>query len=205
MEKKYVYIKKSIGKTYVEFDKPLSPEEYNNLGSTWQDYLNNLWVQLSDEQIEFHNTNPNATVKEVFDMAITPSPARTLEQAKIEKKHIIDIYNNSDAINSFTIDFGNGVTQDAWLTPDKRANYKNSIDSAELLGISEVHPVFNGQQLTLPIQTAKRYLAQIQIYADSCYITTEMHKANVQALDSIEAVDAYDHTTGYHAKLIFPA
>jgi hypothetical protein len=80
------YIKKSIAKQYVEFGAPLNPEEYNNLGETWQDYLDNKWVPLSNEQIAFHKANPNATVKEVWDMRITPTPPRTLEQAKQEKK-----------------------------------------------------------------------------------------------------------------------
>jgi len=89
------------------------------------------------------------------------------------------------------------------LTPEQRANYKNSIDAAKLLNIEEVHPVFNGIQLTMSTSTAEIALAQIQIYADRCYIVTETHKANVNALDSIEAVDNYDITSGYPEKLNF--
>lgn len=200
---KYIYIKKSIAKHFVDFEEPLSSNEYNNLGETWQDYLDNKWVLLSDEQISFYEEHPTATPKEVFDMELTPVPARTLEQAKQEKILEIEEYDRSDHVNSFTIDFGGGVTQDAWITPDQRSNYKNSLDSAELLGLTEVHPVFNGQQLTLSLQMAKMALAQIQIYADRCYIVTETHKANVQALDSIEAVDAYDYTVNYPEKLTF--
>lgn len=202
MENKYVYIKKSIGKPYVEFAEPLRQEEYNNLGSTWEDYLDNKWVLLSDEQVAFRDEHSNASIKEVYDMEIVV-PVRTLEQAKQEKLWSIEDYDRSDHVNSFTIDFGGGVEQDAWITPEQRSNYKNSIDSAELLGLTEVHPVFNGKQLTLSLQLAKMALAQIQIYADRCYIVTETHKANVQALDSVEAVDAYDYTDNYPEKLTF--
>lgn len=196
------YIKKSIAKQYVEFEAPLSSEEYNNLGTTWQDYLDNKWVPLSDAQIAFYKTNPNATVKEVWDMQITPTPPRTLEQAKREKLSDIDSYDNSDAVNGFDIVMGED-TMTAWIHPEKRANYKNSLDSAELLGLEEVHPVFNGIQLTLETAMAKIALAQIQIYADRCFIVTETHKANVEALESIEDVDAYDNTTGYPERLTF--
>ena len=200
-KKKYVYIKRGVNKPFIEFDEPLKEEEYNNIGSTWQDYLDDLWVQLSNEQMAFHDEHPNASVKEVFDMETAPPFVRTIEQAKIEKKHIIEIYDSSNAINSFIIKFSNGDTIETWITPGQRANYKNSLDSAELLGLEEVHPIFNGRQLTLPTQLAKRYLAMIQLYADRCYVVTETHKANVQSLDTVEAVDNYDNTANYPNKL----
>ena len=57
--------------------------------------------------------------------------------------------------------------------------------------------------ITLSVATAKLMLAQIQLYADQCFIVTKQHKAAVEALDSIEAVDNYDVTAGYPTKLIF--
>lgn len=199
---KYLYIKQSIVKHFIDFAEPLSAEEYNNLGETWQDYLDNKWVRLSNEQLTFHNEHPNATVKEVWDMQITPPTPRTLEQAKQEKIAQIEEYDNSDTVNGFDIVMGED-TMTAWIHPEQRANYKNSLDSAELLGLTEVHPVFNGIQLTLETAMAKMALAQIQIYADRCFIVTETHKANVEALESIEDVDAYDNTTGYPERLTF--
>lgn len=97
----------------------------------------------------------------------------------------------------------NGQTMAAWLTPDKRSDYKNSLDSAELLGMTEVHPVFNGVALTIPIQTAKMALAKIQIYANQCYGVTEKHKVNVMALTTIEEVEAYQYKSGYPERLRF--
>ena len=86
---------------------------------------------------------------------------------------------------------------------DRRSDYKNSIDAAELLGMTEVHPVLNGVAITLDIQTAKIALAKIQIYANQCYNTTEQHKANINALETIESVEQYDFTVNYPNKLIF--
>lgn len=45
----YLYIKKSIAGHFVDFAEPLSAEEYNNLGESWEDYIDNKWVLLSDE------------------------------------------------------------------------------------------------------------------------------------------------------------
>ena len=199
---KYVYIKKNHSTHFVEFSEALNPELYDNIGTTWQDYLDNKWVLLSSEQITFREEHPNASVKEVYDMEITPAPVRTLAQAKQEKIWEIEEYDRSDAVNGFTIQLG-GQEMETWITPEQRSNYKNSLDSAELLGLTEVHPVFNGQQLTLSLQVAKMALAQIQIYADRCYIVTETHKAAVNALETVEDVDAYNNETGYPEKLTF--
>lgn len=91
----------------------------------------------------------------------------------------------------------------AWLTPDKRSDYKNSLDSAELLGMTEVHPVFNGVALTIPTQIAKMALAKIQIYANQCYGVTEQHKAAIGALQTVGEVEAYDFERFYPEKLTF--
>lgn len=131
-----------------------------------------------------------------------PTPQQLLERAKSSKLADIQAYDSSEEVNSFTINM-NGQTMSAWLTPDKRSDYKNSLDSAELLGMTEVHPVFNGVALTIPTQTAKMALAKIQIYANQCYGVTEQHKANVMALTTIEEVEAYDYHTGYPERLKF--
>ena len=131
-----------------------------------------------------------------------PTPAQLLERAKSSKVAEIEAYDQSDEVNGFDITVG-GQTMAAWLTPDKRSDYKNSLDSAELLGMTEVHPVFNGMALTIPTQTAKMALAKIQIYANQCYGVTEQHKANVMALTTIEEVEAYDLKRFYPERLRF--
>lgn len=131
-----------------------------------------------------------------------PTPAQLLEQAKMQKIAEIEAYDNSDEVNGFDIVAG-GQTMAAWLTPDKRSDYKNSLDSAELLGMTEVHPVLNGVAITLDIQTAKLALAKIQIYANQCYGVTEQHKAAVNALETVEEVEEYDFTAGYPERLTF--
>ena len=199
---KYLYIKKSQCGKFIEFNEPLNAEEYNNLGETWEDYLDNKWVMLSEEQIAFHEANADATVEEVFNMTHVPAPVRTLEQAKEEKIRQIEEFDNSNAVNKIIIKIGEN-TINTWFTPEKRADYKASIDAAELLGMETVSPVFSGQSIEIPTATAKTALAQIQIYANRCYNVTENHKAAVNALDTIEAVDSYDYTIGYPEKLTF--
>lgn len=199
----YTYIKLSIAKHYVTFEEPLNPEEYNNLGENWQDYLDNKWVLLSSEQITFHEENPIASVKEVWDMELTPPYVRTLEDAKNEKIQEINDYDISDVVNGFDIERNEEIIASSWLTPTERANYRSSIDAAELVGLTELSLYIGEMPATLPVQTAKLMLAQIQLYADQCFIVTKQHIASVEALDSIADVDAYDVSVGYPDRLVF--
>lgn len=193
----YVYIKKSIFPHFVDFAEALKPEEYNNLGETYQDYLDNKWVLLSDAQVAYLEEHENADVKEVWDMA----PAqKTLEQAKMEKLMQIDQYDRSNNVNSFTI---NGNIE-GWFTPEQRSNYKSSIDAAKLLGVESLQFFIGDLLLNVTPAQAELMLAQIQLYADQCYIVTKEHQIAVEALETVEAVEAYDHTAGYPTRLNFP-
>ena len=131
-----------------------------------------------------------------------PTPEQELAIAKSNKIAQLEAYNDSDEINGFTVVIGNDSFTD-WLTPSQRANYKNSIDSAELLNMQVVKPVINGIEVPLNLTVAKTALAKIQIYADRCFGVTEKHRAAINALNTIAAVDNYNFKTGYPAQEIF--
>ena len=194
-----IYINKDAEMIYVELEALLD-QESNYVGSTWDDYKSGAWVLLTDEQVSFRNANPNASVEEVFNMQLTPTPVRTLEQAVQEKIWQIEEYDRSGAVNSFRV---NGISD--WLTPDTRANYKNSIEAAELLGETHITFMIAGIVATSTLQDARIMLAKIQRYADRCTLVTETHKATVSGLLSttVEEVDAYDYTAGYPDKESF--
>lgn len=195
------YIKRNVPGYYIELQNELDPKNYSNIGSTYEDFQKGLYVKLSEEQVKFREENPTASVKEVWDMEIRVyvEPERTLEQAKMEKLNEIGMYDNSDAVNGFTI---NGAIP-AWFTPDQRSDYNLSIQSAETKGIETLNFVVGNNVLQIPTAMAKVMLAEVQLYANAAYMVTAQHKMTVEALDSIEAVDAYDYTTGYPEKLNF--
>ena len=186
-----IYINKDAKPIYVELDALLDPES-NYIGSTWDDYKAGAWILLTDNQIAFKEANPSAMVEEVYYMQLTPEPVRTLAQAVQEKIWQIEEYDRSGAVNSFRV---NGVSD--WLIPDTRANYKNSIEAAEILGETHITFVIAGIVATSTLQDARIMLAKIQRYADRCTLVTETHKANVSSLLTIEEVDIYDYPVGY--------
>jgi hypothetical protein len=131
-----------------------------------------------------------------------PTPEQVLESAKQEKIAELDVYDQSDAVNGFDVTIG-GQTMSLWIDREIRADYKSSIEAAELLGKADVHPVFNGVEVTLSVQTAKMALAQVQLYANQCFGVTERHRAAIQQLTTVADVEAYDFTTGYPERLTF--
>lgn len=131
-----------------------------------------------------------------------PTPEERLAQAKRQKVAELEAYDSSEEVNSFRVNIGNEAVM-AWFTPEQRADYKNSIDAAELLGREVVRPVIYGREIGLPVSVAKTALAKIQLYANQCYGVTEQHKAAVNALKTVEEVEAYDFHVGYPEKLTF--
>ena len=202
---KYIYIKRSITKRYASFERPLSSEEYNNLGETWQDYLNNKWVLLSEDQVEFLEQNPNASVKEVWNKELDPqsqphipTEEELLEEAKLNKISDIDEYDQSENVNSFSI-LGNNM----WLTREDRTQIDESINAYQGMGQTEMTKFFNGIPYTFPIATWRQMLNALIVYASEALNVTEAHKAAVNSLTTIEEVEAYDITSGYPNKLEF--
>lgn len=192
------YIRKDTPDGFVGFDEPLDPESFSDIGETLGDYYSGLWVPLSPEQAEFHERHPEASVSEVWDMAIAPVPERTLAEAVRDKLAEIERYDVSEEVNSFTL---GGVRM--WLGKTDRVGRANAIAYEEAAG-RETTTLWSGTtRYVFPIETARRMLAELELYAIACYNVTAQHKATVSALETVEAVDSYDHTSGYPANPVF--
>lgn len=133
-----------------------------------------------------------------FEPYEPPVPERTLEVAKSEKIAQITAYDTSEAVNSFTL--GNATM---WISRDDRISLINSTTILKNAGVEETTLWYGGEKYTLPCDTLIQMLSALEVYALQCYDVTEEHKAAVNALTTIEEVDAYDYTTGYPEKLSF--
>lgn len=133
-----------------------------------------------------------------FEPYTPPVPERTLEVAKAEKIAEITAYDTSEAVNSFTL--GNATM---WISRDDRISLMNSTTILKNAGVEETTLWYGGQKYTLPCDTLILMLGALEVYALQCYDVTEEHKAAVNALTTIEEVDAYDYKTNYPEKLSF--
>lgn len=189
------YIKRNIFNEFIDFPNPLSPENYSNLGTTWEDYLENKWTVLSEEQAKFHEEHPEASIPEVWNMLLKEDDIKHIKTSKIEE---IERYANSASINNFTI---NEIQ--TWFSPIERSNYKQSVDSAKLLDVNTVSFFVNDTLLEVPTEELDKMLARIKLYIDQCAIVTKQHILAVEKMEDIEEIKNYDFTIGYPEKLIF--
>lgn len=199
-----IYVQKDVPNFYVQSDQI----NEQSCGYTYEDFLNGKYIKLEEDQINYHIDYPQATVQQVINVAIYEDGNVTWHMADIEvtvdvakKRKITELsdYDNSDAVNDFIIN----NTIHAWFTPEERSNYKSSVESAKLLGVSELSLYIGENLFTIPTQQAEIMLAQIQLYADSCFMVTKTHKINIENLDTVEAVQNYDITQGYPEKINF--
>ena len=96
---------------------------------------------------------------------------------------------------------GSDITK--WLDTEKRNNAFRAIDSAKKLGDESISFAIGDIPMTLTVTTAEIYLARVEKYAVTCTNVTASHKAAINALETVEAVEAYDFTVGYPQRLTF--
>lgn len=126
---------------------------------------------------------------EVEEVETFEERLRNAKEAKIRE---IEAYAQSDNVN--ILYFNNTPT---WLDKETRANYKLSLDAAELLKEKEITFVVEGNVVKLPIEKARVILAKIQRYADDTFIVSSRHKLEVAKLKKIEDVESFDIVAGY--------
>ena len=123
---------------------------------------------------------------------------QTLDGAKALKLREISAYDKSEAVNSFEFD-----GKRMWLDKATRVGLMNSVTIEKTSGKADTTLWFGGEPYVIDIDKAIAMLSALEIYALACYNVTEQHKARVSELTDIEAVLAYDYTTGYPDKLSF--
>jgi len=186
-----------------DFEQDLSKVEGFEEVKSFEKLNGRNWLKLSKKQSDFYAENPNATIEEVINCALTPAPERTLGDAISDKLNALAVYDTSEEVNSFLVQMGENKYP-TWITADQRALHMTSVTSAELVGDESLEIELLGQFVELPVAVAKVVLAQIHRYADRAANATTRHKAAIEALTTIEDVDAYDFKVGYPDKVIVP-
>ena len=191
------YIKLNVEGFYVELPEALDPKLYDNLGETFEDFLKNKWVPLSEEQVKFRNEHPEAQIEEVWDMSFE-KPERTLYDAKTEKIGQIWAYDASENVNIFYVS-----EYPMWLDKATRAGLKLRFEAELAMGQTNTSLWYNRMEFPLATAEAVKMLYALEMYASACYDNTQRHLAAVESLETIEEVDKYDFTQNYPDKLTF--
>lgn len=197
------YLKNSVPGFFFPIDEPLDPGSYD-IGASIDEFNDGKYIPLTEEQVLFHEQNPDASIREVWKTELDPGPSQeeldsqALNRARQDKLAQIDAYDTSEAVNSFTLG-----GQPMWLDKATRVGLANSISIEAGAGRTSTVLWFGGTRYELPITTAKAMLAALELYALECYNVTAQHHATVTAMNSVEDIEAYDHTAGYPERLAF--
>lgn len=176
------------------------------MNKKWIDRDGNFWdgVSIVLEGMRIWNPSDEQLTAAGYTEYIEPEPTpeQLLEMAKQQKISELMAYDNSDAVNGFEV-VKNGQAITTWIEPEKRSNYRGSLEDCVLLGVTDIEVPIAGMLVPMTVADARVKLAQVQLYADSCTIVTESHKTAINSLLTVQEVEAYDYETGYPEKLRF--
>lgn len=188
----FYYVNKAIPGSFIDYNEELDQDYWEGkIGYTYEDYENDKWVLLTEEQANFHLQYPEASVKEVFECDY-------LSCAKQQKILQINEYDKSDNVNCFFIG-----DQPMWLTVAEREQIATQLNAHEAIGRETMTRWFGGHAYTFPLSLWKQMLLSLEIYAGDTLNVTESHKAAVNSMTTVEEVNGYDITLGYPEKLRF--
>lgn len=114
---------------------------------------------------------------------------------KILKAKIM-FYDISKNVNSFII--GDSLF---WLDKNTRVGLMHLANCSQ----DNIELVLGDKVLTIPVDVAKSFLAQLEVYAGKCYLQTQKHLLAAEKLHTIEDIINYDYTAGYPDKITFNA
>lgn len=124
--------------------------------------------------------------------------ARRIHTAREQKTAEIDRYDKSAAVNGFTF-----ARQRMWFDKNERSAIRHGVESCEGSGMETYSIWYGGKEYTLPTAVCRQMLNAVEIYAIRCFDTTERHKANVAALQTLEEIENYNYREGYPEPLNF--
>ena len=124
--------------------------------------------------------------------------AATVEGLKKKLKEQIEAYDVSEDVNSFEID---GVQ--LWLDKETRTGLYLRFLSEKANGKTETTLWKDTASFTLNIDDAIKMLGKLEVYASATYDATHKHLSEASQLTDIDAILAYDFTTGYPERLTF--
>ena len=186
------YIKSDVRKIYIELENELNSSLYPNLGTTWEDYLNNFFVKLSNEQVAFKNEHPGAKVHEVWNMELDPVHVRNLDDAKNEKKLELARYKEQH-VGDFKY---NGTK--IWFNIDERLAKKNEVETAKNNGASTYKLQ---DDIELNVNKAISLLDSMSNREFVCNQAVAVKANEIDTLEDIEAVDAVDVSDEFPAEI----
>lgn len=181
-------------------------EEVKKIGNKW---LVHLEPQVDGEATTCYEIMVNeqpviATLTADLQEWKTYMAGRELEIKKMVKLQELTAYDKSKAVDNFIINRGGVKLIDYWIGRNLRSSLKDDVQAATKMGETYDFDVRElGITLTLNCEKFLAALDTLRVYAYTTFNTTSRHMAAINALQTVEAVDAYDFTQNYPPQLTF--
>lgn len=107
-------------------------------------------------------------------------------------------YDNCNEVNSFIIN-----DKQVWLDKSTRLGIFNLLNIEKNIGKHNTTLWFGDLFVNVNINKAIDILNSIELYAKACYNNTQIHIKEINNLETIEDLLAFDITAGYPDKLTF--
>lgn len=156
------------------------------------DVYNERHIKVGEDFI----INPSEETLSEYGYEKEEIPEDKLKEAIEAKVVEIKEYDNSEAVNSFSL---NGMS--AWINREDRIGTRRAIELDVANGLTESEIWLNGLKMVVNCQLALKLLDAVGHYAYQAYNVTQTHLFNVKGLKSVEEVEKYDYTTNYPPKL----
>lgn len=209
-----IYIHKQLG----FWDIGSLPDSYL-IGATLEDYDNGAYLLLSDEQVAFHATHPDASQVEVWDMELTPVPEPPTQEptpepdqlAEARRQKLQEIKAQDEFSNKFFVSVTSGgvevANQELWIDKDLRNSlYSITLPALQSDGETTTKLWATGtppQSIDVPISWALEYLPYLEIYAKRTYDLRASNEAAAYTATTVEAIAQIDVKLNYPLFLTF--
>ena len=215
---KYTYITKKNRLTYIGLNDLLDPSS-NDIGNSYLDFLAGKWVLLSEDQVQFKEEHPDATIREVLDMKIAekepePSQAEVIEAEvfnRAKDRKLDEIRAQDYKSNKFFISIiseGKEVANsEFWMDKDLRNSLLNVTlpalqqngDTTTKLWSNTIPPT----SIEVPIDWALNCIPVVEIYAKKTYDMMQGNIAKVYAAKTVDEINSIDVESGYPPYITF--
>ena len=141
---------------------------------------------------------------EYIEPVVEPTDEELLAMAKESAIERIKAHDESAEVNNCII-IRDGIRLNYWADKHDRDSLKSAVRDYIALGRESYRLDLRefGVSVFIPCESLLQMLSALEVYAIDCYNKTTDHLFAVQALDSVDAVNAYDYRIGYPEILTF--
>lgn len=148
-------------------------------------------IEISDDQWQVCLSNPGYTV--VAQALVPPTVVEpTLDDLKSSLKSSVAAKRYEVETSGIAVD---GVALDTSLESQNRIT--SVIANATVAGVTEVDFKATSGWVHLTIKQVTSIAAAIGLHVQACYTAEKVHDTAIDALETVEAAQAYDITTGW--------